>query len=487
MRASLFLVVLLVLSAQADSFREANEHLREGRYEQAFSLYQSYLEVRPDQPFALYNAGYASEQLGRKNQARELYQRALEHAPPETSVLVLANPAADKFLFRLKTIDLFRHRCLTRLAQTDSNGVELFQSALELAPPGELEAHLGLARRLATLKRPQEAAHYYQFYLENAIEATGIPSQLAVWGPDTVRAGGRDFLSLQYRVSPDRRITTIEGYDLGFSLPENSYGIEVDPEGIVRVHQLRTGLQVAVGQFRKSGKSKLLVGYRLVHPEVGEAWNELLKLEAGLAQFVLDSPFQGLQERTHQLEQARSGFYQQVRLAGLLFAREPQRASEFFRQASRSAPDLWAVKLNLAASLARLKRFPESIEVLKAAPKSRSARKMHIQALASSQQLNQALEILREAVADFPDDPYFPVAAAEVLADLGQESAALEMAQATSQRWPHLFAPYAVQVKVLGRTGQVKAQLELLETMATQGPEREWATNFLEAVRDRLR
>lgn len=476
--------MLSVAQVAADDFREGNRELREGRPEAALAHYRQALEAQPANPFLLYNAGMALQQLGRPDEARASFERALAQAPLETATLIQEHPGRTPFAMALATADLFRYRALTRLAEVSApeRAIALFQQAIELAPPAELDAQLGLARALATAGRHQEAIHFYQFFLENAIEFTGIPNQLAVWGPDSLRAAGHEFSGLQLRVGRDGKVTTQEGIPLGIELPETAYGLQVDSDGVVRVWKMLTGLQVPVGQLRLTGPSKLLVGYRLLHPQTHQAWQEMRALDPALTAEVVKSPFLSQEERRQQLAALSPGYYREVRLGALLWS-EPVQAEEHLRRAAELS-DLEVNTFNLAAVLMAQGRLTEGLQTLSRLS-SRRAYRFRLQAAFAAREYPAALDLARQGMGGYPEDPYFQLAASECLAELDHADGALELLDLMLARHPSLFYAYADKVRLLGRQGRLKDQVALLDQMIAHGPAEVWAQAFLDSILER--
>ncbi|MCA9795744.1 MAG: tetratricopeptide repeat protein [Candidatus Eremiobacteraeota bacterium] len=476
--------MLSVAQVAADDFRDGNRELREGHPEAALSHYRQALKEQPQNPFLLYNAGMALQQLERRAEAHSHFERALAQAPLETATLILEHPGRTPFTMALATADLFRYRALTRLAEVSppDQAIGLFQRAIELAPPAELDAQLGLARALAAAGRKQEAIHLYQFFLENAIEFTGIPNQLAVWGPDSLRAAGHEFSGLQLRVGRDGKVTSQEGIPLGIRLPETAYGLKVDSDGVMRVWKMLTGLQVPVGQLRLTGPSKLLVGYRLLHPLTHQAWQEMQALDPSLTAEVVKSPFLSEQERREQLESLAPGYYREVRLGTLLWS-HPGLAEDHLRKAAELS-DLQVNTFNLAAVVMAQGRLQEGLDLLSRLP-SRRAYRFRLQAAFAAKDYPTALDLARQGMGGYPEDPYFQLAASECLAEADHPEAALEILDLILARHPTLFYPYADKVRLLGRQGRLKDQVALLDQMIAHGPAEGWAQAFLDSILER--
>ena len=171
---------------------QALEHHKAGRLAEAEHLYDRVLEVRPDQPDALYFLGLIADQMGRSGEAAELIGRAngldpknaekrdqlgsifkadrlREQELAEAKAAVAAEPGNAGAHYRLGAT-------FERQGQR-AEAAAAFQEAIAIKPD-YAEAHNGLGNVLKSQGRLEEAVHCYQQVIALKPDAAGAYNSL---------------------------------------------------------------------------------------------------------------------------------------------------------------------------------------------------------------------------------------------------------------------------------------------------------------------
>ncbi len=151
MSAAWLLSALLLTQSPLD---QANKALLEGKYEQAYSLYQEVLKSSPNQYEALTNAAFAATKLGKSTEAFDLYWRAWQIQKDPQRV---GKPLTDlglrlgtRYILEKKWADAERaFRIVTTVAP--DNAVAWFNLGYALENQGKLEEALTAYRKARDL------------------------------------------------------------------------------------------------------------------------------------------------------------------------------------------------------------------------------------------------------------------------------------------------------------------------------------------------
>lgn len=506
-----------------------------GRPRQALEAYQRCLEHEPGQAFAHFNAARILADLGRPGEARRHLDRVLELDPLAAYALVRGLSRQPLHSLNLVPVNRLHAAALLLRGQLADSADDL-QASSDLDPQVSGPAWLALGRQALNRGDLATAVLWLQAYLEGAMVATGVSSDLAVWGDGWFRVGlpggGWGYTrSLRLGVDGQGRLVSDAG-SLGVRLPPGAQNVHVDRGGVVRAW-LGTALPVPVGRlvlYRLPENARLepfgpalvlegevgptaflpgpgapgeiVAGHRLDHPDTLAAWRMLRQAPPEIQEFVRSQPFESFAEQARRLqEMARDPRWEalaRVRLGSLYygrFTREMQQADlvEAARQWSRAAelrPDLAFVRLNLVGLLFLQGETGRALELLQGLSARQPQRVLPWQLLVAVPLARGDLAAASSAALAFhqrfPNNPYPVYAQAEMLALAGQTARALALLDELLARDPGQIETRYLLVHLLAREGQVVRQERELRLLLEMDPTPYRARRLLAGLLDRL-
>ncbi len=499
------------LPAEA-AFRRGNLALQDGQPAQAIGHFRRALRHSPDHALAHYHLALALEAHGQAEEALPHLDRTLELDPPQTQQLVRAVTRGRHAALEVAPVNLLRSRALLtrgrlRLALGRPGAAEDLQASPDLAAGEASESLFLLGQEALSRGDVGEAALWLQACLETSLEPTGIPTDLAVWGPGAIMVRQPDgrmmpVRSLRLGVTPSGWLVDQRGGTFGIRLPEGSYDLQVDRDGTLRVWQPEAVLPRAVGRLPLSDdQAHVLSGFRERDPRALAAWELLHSLGSDTENLVRILPFMSASDQIALLAPMAEGPMAplaQARLAALYFGRfqasrrmeDLQEARRRWQSLRRSHPDLQFPALNLATIALLDRQFDEATALLTGLRDAHSARTLPdtllIQLLMALGEWDAALQAVEEARQRTPNGAFPRLARVEILAARGQTSQALSETEALLSDLPDLLEARYLQVRLLGRMGSVVRQQAELEDLLESDPAPYRALRMLGSLLDRL-
>ncbi len=499
------------LPAEA-AFRLGNLAMLEGKPTQAVGHFHRALRYSPDHALAHYHLALALESRGRAEEALPHLDRALELDPPQTQQLVRAVTRGRYAALEVTPVNLLRSRALLargrlKLALGRPGAGEDLQASPDLAAGEAGESLFLLGQEALSRGDVGEAALWLQACLEASLEPTGIPADLAVWGPGAILVRQPDgrlepVRSLRLGVNPPGWLVDQGGGAFGIRLPAGSYDLQVDRDGTVRVWQPEAALPRAVGQLPLTGDQvHVLSGFRERDPRARLAWDLLHSLGSDTENLVRLLPFLTSSDQVALLAPMAEGPMAplaQARLAALYFSRfqtsrrleDLQEARRRWQSLRRSHPDLQFPALNLATIALLDRQFDEATALLTGLRDAHSARTLPdtllVQLLMALGEWDAALQAVEEARKRTPNGAFPLLARVEIMAARGQTSQALSETEALLADLPDLIEARYLLVRLLGRSGNVVRQQAELEDLLEMDPAPYRALRMLGSLLDRL-
>ncbi len=493
-------------------FRLGNLELRAGRPASAIEHYLQTLQVDPEHALAHYQLALALESQGHLDQALPHLDRALSLDPPEPQEVVRTVTRGLHATLEVTPVNLLRSRALlargrVRQALGLSGATEDWQASPDTGGAETSESLWRLGQAAVDRGDVGEAVLWLQAFLEASVEPTGLDTDLTVWGRGTIRVwlpDGRvqELRSVRLSVDPQGRLQRVGGGSLGVRLPAESYGLQVDREGIVRVWQPEARMPRAVGRLALSGDQvQLLAGYRERDGHAAEAWSTLASLGSEVEQLVLVLPFLPTSTQIGTLAPLTEGPLAplaQARLGALYFGRfQSSRRLEDLHEARsrwqalrRSNPDLQFPVLNLATVALLDRQFDEVTALLTSLRDDHPSRTLPdtllIQLLMATREWDAAMLAAENLLKRTPHAPFPRLARAEILAARDLKAEALAETEALLAENPGLVEGRYLLVRLLGRQGNVQGQQLELERLLELDPTPYRARRMLAALLDRL-